>query len=113
MTVEILFLTSLSLTLLLVALVLIYMRSITRRILLSLCHEEIGADFWLRSINVLALSGALIVTLVATSIAPTVDPIPHLRTVLGWSLGSVFITVAIIASTIWRSVEPVSSARSS
>ena len=32
------------------------LRGHTRRVLLMLCHTEVGADFWLRSADVLALA---------------------------------------------------------
>jgi hypothetical protein len=54
-----LFLSSLALTLAIVGTALIYLRGITRRVLEELCESGTGAEFWLRSADVLALAGSL------------------------------------------------------
>jgi len=62
-----LFLTSLAITLAVVGTALIYLRSITRRVLMELCASDAGAEFWLRTADVLALAGSLILVVLVSS----------------------------------------------
>ena len=104
MTVE-LFLTSLALTLAVVGSALLYLRSITRRVLRELCPTDAGAEFWLRTADVLALAGSLILVLAFGGAAgSTADAVVQLRLTLGLALAGVFIAVVLVSSNVWRNV---------
>jgi hypothetical protein len=104
-----LFYASLALTFATVGGALFYLRSITRRVLVEQCGSDLGAEFWLRSADVLALTGSLILVLTFGGAAPTADWVQQLRLVLGLALTGIFITVVLVASGVWRSV-PVPNA---
>ena len=102
MTLE-LFLMSLALTLAVVGAALLYLRGITRRVLRELCQTDAGAEFWLRTADVLALAGSLILVLVFGGAAgSTADAVVQLRLTLGLALGGVFIAVVLVSSNVWR-----------
>jgi hypothetical protein len=101
-----LFLASLALTLGVVAGALIYLRGITRRVLTELCSSDTGAEFWLRSADVLALAGSLILVLAFGGAAGPADIATQLRLTLGLALAGVFVSVVIVASSVWRNVNP-------
>lgn len=102
MTLE-LFLTSLALTLAVVGAALLYLRGITRRVLRELCPTDAGAEFWLRTADVLALAGSLILVLAFGGAAgTTADAVVQLRLTLGLALAGVFIAVVLVSSNVWR-----------
>jgi hypothetical protein len=106
MTLE-LFLMSLALTLAIVGAALLYLRSITRRVLRELCPTDAGAEFWLRTADVLALAGSLILVLAFGGAAgSTADAIVQLRLTLGLALAGVFVAVVLISSNVWRNAAP-------
>ncbi|MBL8302908.1 MAG: hypothetical protein JNM26_09070 [Ideonella sp.] len=106
------FIVSLVLTLGTVGAALLYLRDITRRVLVAQCGTDIGAEFWLRSADVLALAGSLMLVLAFGGLMPGADWVLQLRLVLGLALAGVFVTVVLVASSVWRSL-PVSPAASS
>jgi hypothetical protein len=77
-----LFVVSLILTLGTVGAALLYLRGITRRVLVAQCGSDTGAEFWLRAADVLALA-------------------------------SIFVTVVLVASGVWRKVPAREAARAS
>jgi hypothetical protein len=95
---------ALALTALVVLPVLAYLRGITRRVLLQLCGSEDGAEFWLRAADVLALAGSLILVLGFGLLTPERGWVEQARVVMLLSLGAVFVTVLVVASTVWRNV---------
>ncbi|MGL4576763.1 MAG: hypothetical protein ACRCV9_18390 [Burkholderiaceae bacterium] len=96
-----LFYIMLALTVCIVLLPLTYMRKITRQVLLELCDRNgTGAEFWLRTADVLAIAGSLILVLIFGR--PTADAIEAVRMTLIMALAGVFITVMFVASNIWR-----------
>lgn len=101
------FMTSLALTLGVVGVALLYLRPITRSVLVELCHTEVAAEFWLRSSDVLALAGSLILVLGFGGTLPNAEPVTQLRLVLGLALTGVFLTVVIVGSSVWRNVPRV------
>ena len=104
MTLE-MFLISLALTLAVVGSALLYLRSLTRRVLRELCPTDAAADFWLRSADVLALAGSLILVLAFGGAAGSAaDAVVQLRLTLGLALGGVFIAVVLVSSNVWRNV---------
>jgi hypothetical protein len=100
-----LFFTSLTVTVGVVGAALLYLRDITRRVLTELCASDTGAAFWLRSADVLALAGSLILVLAFGGAAGN-DPVAQLRLTLGLALAGVFVTVLIVSSSVWRNVAP-------
>jgi hypothetical protein len=77
-----LFVVSLILTLGTVGAALLYLRGITRRVLVAQCGSDTGAEFWLRAADVLALA-------------------------------SIFVTLVLVASGVWRKVPAREAARAS
>jgi hypothetical protein len=98
-----LFLFSLFLTLCTVGAALLYLRGITRRVLVAQCGSDTGAEFWLRAADVLALAGSLILVLAFGGVLPGADWVQQLRLVLGLALAGIFVTVVLVASSVWRS----------
>jgi hypothetical protein len=98
-----LFLASLGLTLAVVGTALLYLRSITRRVMRELCSSDAGAEFWLRTADVLALAGSLILVLAFGGAAGGSDPVVQLRLTLGLALAGVFVAVVLVSSNVWRS----------
>jgi len=100
------FLLSLGLTFAIVGAALIYLRGITRRVLTELCHGNTGAEFWLRTADVLALSGSLLLVLAFGGTLPGAALVTQLRLVLGLAVAGIFVTVVLVASNVWRNIEP-------
>jgi hypothetical protein len=99
-----LFLFSLAFAAVLVVAALVYLRATTRRVLLELCGSEPGADFWLRSSDLMALTGTLLLVLAFGDVGPSHDLVFQLRLVTGLALAGLFVTVLIVASSVWRNV---------
>lgn len=99
-----LFLFSLALTLATVGTALLYLRGITRRVLTLQCGTDTGAEFWLRSADVLALAGSLILVVTFGGVLPGADWVQQLRLVLGLALTGLFATVVLVASSVWRNL---------
>lgn len=107
-----LFFASLALTLGTVGAALLYLRGITRRVLVQQCGSDTGAEFWLRSADLLALAGSLILVLVFGGAWPGADWVQQLRLVLGLALAGVFATVVLVASSVWRNLPTPAELRS-
>lgn len=99
-----LFLASLVVTLATVGAALLYLRGITRRVLVLQCGHDTGAEFWLRSSDVLALAGSLILVLAFGGAASQADWVQQMRLILGLALAGIFVTVVLVASNVWRAV---------
>jgi hypothetical protein len=99
-----LFLTSLALTLTVVGAALLYLRPITRRVLREQCSTDAGAEFWLRTADVLALAGSLILVLAFGGAAGAADVVVQMRLTLGLALAGVFVAVVLVSSNVWRNV---------
>lgn len=99
-----LFIAALVITLATVGAALVYLRGITRRVLVELCGTDTGAEFWLRAADVLALAGSLILVLAFGGAADTADVVQQLRLVLALALAGIFITVVLVASNVWRAL---------
>ena len=102
-----LFLTSLVITLGVVGAALVYMRGITRRVLMELCPSEAGAEFWLRTADVLALAGSLILVIAFGGAASASDAVTQIRLALGLALAGVFVAVVLVSSNVWRNAGAV------
>ena len=102
----ILFFSMLTFTIAIVSIAMFYLRHTTRKIIVELCKSEAGAEFWLRSADILAYSGALILVLVFGNTTNAQDWIDALRLTLILTLSGLFITVMFVARNVWRTVSP-------
>ena len=98
------FAASIAVTLFTVGAALIYLRGITRRVLVLQCGHDTGAEFWLRSADVLALAGSLILVVAFGGATGSGDWVLQMRLVLGLALTGVFVTVVLVASNVWRAI---------
>ena len=103
-----LFFSTLGLTIAVVTIAMLYLRRTTRQVICELCHSDAGAEFWLRSSDILAYCGALILVLVFGSTTSTQDLVEALRITLILTLSGIFITVIFVARNVWRTVAPKS-----
>lgn len=101
-----LFFSTLGLTLAVVTIAMFYLRSTTRQVISELCHSDAGAEFWLRSADILAYSGSLMLVLVFGNATTTFDWIEAIRMTLILTLSGLFITVMFVARNVWRTVAP-------
>jgi divalent metal cation (Fe/Co/Zn/Cd) transporter len=108
----ILFFSTLLFAVFVVAIAMLYLRRTTRRVIVELCESEAGAEFWLRSADILAYSGALILVLVFGYKANTLDVIEAIRITLILTLAGVFLTVMFVARNVWKTVAPKAGGRS-
>ena len=98
------FISTLLLTITVVSVSMFYLRHTTRKVIVELCQSESGAEFWLRSADILAYSGALILVLIFGKGDIGQGWVEALRMTLILALGGVFITVMFVARNVWRSV---------
>ncbi len=81
-----------------------YLEPILVKVLRGFCDAEGGAEFWIRSAYLLAVSGTLVLLLSFGRFEGSVDPVDALRRTLWLVLAGVFATVAFIASKVWTQV---------
>jgi hypothetical protein len=98
-----LFLSTLAISLTVVSVAMLYLRHTTRRVISELCHSDAGAEFWLRSADILAYSGSLILVLFFGN-TQTMDWVEVIRITLILTLIGLFITVAFVARNVWKTV---------
>lgn len=103
-----LFFSSLLFTIAVVAAAMLYLRHTTRQVIVELCKSEAGAEFWLRSADILAYSGALMLVLIFGNTTTAQTWIEALRITLILTLSGLFITVMFVAHNVWRAVAPKS-----
>ena len=108
----ILFFSTLLFAVFVVAIAMLYLRRTTRQVIVELCKSEAGAEFWLRSADILAYSGALMLVLVFGHSAPAQDWVEAIRMTLILTLAGVFMTVMFVARNVWKTVEPTPGAKS-
>lgn len=101
-----LFSSSLIFTIAVVTVAMQYLRRTTRLVIIELCKSDAGAEFWLRSADILAYSGALMLVLIFGNTTSTQDVVEALRLTLILTLGGIFITVMFVARNVWRTVAP-------
>lgn len=107
-----LFFSTLLFTISVVTIAMSYLRHTTRQVITELCKSDAGAEFWLRSSDILAYSGALVLVLVFGNSTSTQDWVEVLRITLILTLSGLFVTVMFVARNVWRTVAPKSGARS-
>ena len=100
------FISTLLLTITVVSVAMFYLRRTTRKVIVELCQSEPGAEFWLRSADILAYSGALILVLIFGKGEIGQTWVDALRMTLILALSGVFLTVMFVARNVWRSVAP-------
>lgn len=101
-----LFFATLSLTVLVVTIAMLYLRHTTRRVINDLCQSYAAAEFWLRSADILSYSGSIMLVLIFGNATNTEDLIEVIRVTLILTLSGLFITVMFVSRNVWRSVSP-------
>ncbi|WP_284619825.1 hypothetical protein [Aquabacterium humicola] len=95
-----LFFVSLGLTTVVVGGAMAYLRGTTRRLLRELCDSDAGAAFWLRSTDVLAMCGSLILVPAFGGLRNGAAWTDQLRLVIGLALAGIFVSVIFVASSV-------------
>lgn len=103
MTLEIFF-TVLTMTVGVVCIALAYLRDITRTVIREQCESGAGAEFWVRSADVLALSGSMMLVLAFGVDATEINWLQSIRMAMLCSFGGLFISVLFVSTSIWRNV---------
>lgn len=101
-----LFFANLSLTILVVSVAMYYLRRTTRQVINDLCHSDAAAEFWLRSADILAYSGSIMLVLIFGNATTTQNLVEVIRVTLILTLGGLFITVMFVARNVWRTITP-------
>ena len=78
-----------------------YLRRTTRSVIEELCPTEAAAEFWLRSTDILAYSGVLILVLLFGEFSQA-DWVGSLRLTMLLTLSGLFLAVVLVASNIWK-----------
>jgi ABC-type sulfate transport system permease subunit len=107
-----LFFSTLLFTIAIVAIAMLYLRHATKRVINELCNSDAASDFWLRSTDILAYSGSLMLVLIFGDTTCTESWMEALRTTLILTLSGLFITVMFVSRSVWRSVVPKSRSAS-
>lgn len=87
-----------------VTIAMMYLRRTTRSVIIQLCRSDAAAEFWLRSADVLAYSGSLMLVLIFGKTTNTIEMVEALRTSLILTLSGIFVTVAFVAKNVWHTV---------
>lgn len=101
-----LFVSTLLVTISVVSVAMLYLRRTTRQVITELCKSDAGAEFWLRSADILAYSGALMLVLIFGKTTNIQDIVEALRLTLILTLSGIFFTVMFVARNVWRTVSP-------
>ncbi|MDD2686597.1 MAG: hypothetical protein PHY62_10595 [Gallionella sp.] len=107
-----LFFSTLLFAIFVVAIAMLYLRHTTRQVIVELCKSETGAEFWLRSADILAYSGALMLVLIFGNSTDTTDWVEAVRITLILTLTGVFMTVMFVAHNVWKTVAPKAEGQS-
>ncbi|MEK8031351.1 hypothetical protein AACH06_11030 [Ideonella sp. DXS29W] len=81
-----------------------YLEPILAKVLRGLCDADGGAEFWIRSAYLLAVTGTVVLQLTFGRFEDGADPVDVLRRTLWLVLAGIFVTVAFIASRVWHQV---------
>lgn len=101
-----LFFANLGLTVSIVAIAMYYLRRTTRQVINDLCHSDAAAEFWLRSADILAYSGSVMLVLIFGNATTAQNLVEVIRVTLILTLSGLFITVMFVARNVWRAVTP-------
>lgn len=77
---------------------------IVARVLRGLCDVDGGAQFWIRSAYMLAVTGTMVLQLTFGRFEDGADPVDVLRRTLWLVLAGILVTMAFIASRVWHPV---------
>lgn len=88
-----------------------YLRPILLKVLRSFCDADGGAEFWIRSAYLLAVSGTVFLTLVFGQFDPEASAVDALRRALLIVIAGVFVTVGLIATRVWGQVQQIQASR--
>ena len=102
----ILFASTLLFTIAVVSIAMLYLRRTTRQVIVELCNSDAGAEFWLRSADILAYSGALMLVLIFGKTTNISDLVEALRLTLILTLSGIFVTVMFVSRNVWHRVAP-------
>lgn len=103
MELQILFL-SLFISIYIPLLVLRYLRNVLTRLMGSVCGNTDAADFWFRCLQILAISGSVILVIGFVPSYTGVNWLQVLRSTLILTSMGIFTAVAIVARSIWNTV---------
>ncbi|HIV70509.1 MAG TPA: hypothetical protein H9903_06250 [Candidatus Aquabacterium excrementipullorum] len=84
-----------------------YLRPILLKVLRSFCDADGGAEFWVRSAYLLAVSGTVFMSLVFGQFDAGATTVDTLRRALLVVISGVFVTVAFISSRVWGQVQRI------
>jgi D-alanyl-lipoteichoic acid acyltransferase DltB (MBOAT superfamily) len=85
-------------------LVLGYLRKVLRSLLSSVCGSSDAADFWFRCIQILAVSGSVILVIGLVPTYSGVNWLQVIRSTLIWTSIGIFAAVAIVANSVWSNI---------
>lgn len=88
-----------------------YLRPILLKVLRAFCDAEGGAEFWVRSAYLLAVTGTVFMSLVFGQFDPDAGTVDALRRSLLIVIAGVFVTVAFIATRVWGQVQQIQAGR--
>ena len=101
-----LFFANLTLTISVVSIAMLYLRRTTRRVINELCQSDAAAEFWLRSADILAYSGSIMLVLIFGNATSAENLVEVIRVTLILTLSGLFITVMFVARNVWRTAAP-------
>lgn len=81
-----------------------YLRPILRHVLVEICGTAERAEFWIRSVTILSVFGALILVLAFGPRGDGANLVESLRWILILTLAGAFAGIAWVALTIWNSL---------
>lgn len=85
-------------------LVLSYLHKVLRSLLTSVCGSSDAADFWFRCIQILAVSGSVILVIGLVPSHSGVNWLQVIRSTLIWTSIGIFVAVAIVANSVWSNI---------
>ncbi|MGL4768323.1 MAG: hypothetical protein ACRCV6_09655 [Formosimonas sp.] len=100
-----LFILSLTIAIIAPLVVVRYLRPILIRVLNGLCDADGSAEFWVRCVYILAVSGTLLLVLLLGDFNQGTTTIDALRRALVCVFLGVFITVAMVSRNVWGRVQ--------
>ncbi len=85
-------------------LVLAYLRNVLTKLMGSVCGNNDAADFWFRCLQILAISGSVVLVIGFVPSHAVVNWLQVIRSTLILTSMGIFAAVAIVARSIWSSV---------
>ena len=94
------FLVSIAITLSVISMALLYLRSTTHKVLVELCQNDVAARFWLRSADIVAIAGGLTLAMLFGDFTEGGNWLNSLRATLAASLISLMLTVIWVGVSV-------------